>query len=146
MRQGYFVAKKRFVVYYFYNMTHPKEERTFVMVKPDGVFRGLVGEVLSRFEKRGLKIVALKMVWPTREHIDKHYPEHDEWFDSVGSRTSEFFKGKGMDVKEHFGTEDAIEIGKQVKNNDVGKYFSKVAVSDGTVLAGDNQGNDKCGG
>ncbi len=97
-------------------MVHPKEERTFVMVKPDGVFRGLVGEILTRFERRGLKIVALKMVWPTREHIDKHYPAHDEWLGSVGSRTSEFFKGKGMDVKDHFGTEDVVEIGKQVKS------------------------------
>lgn len=112
---GRFVAKAFKKDYYFLNMAHPKEERTFVMVKPDGVFRGLIGEIFTRFEKRGLKIVALKMVWPTREHIDQHYPAHDEWLGSVGSRTSEFFKGKGIDVKDHFGTEDAVEIGKQVK-------------------------------
>ncbi|MBI2023096.1 nucleoside-diphosphate kinase [Candidatus Giovannonibacteria bacterium] len=97
-------------------MTHPKEERTFVLVKPDGVMRGLVGEVLTRFEKRGLKIIALKMVWPTAEHINKHYPSHDEWFKSVGSRTKEFFDGKKINVNEHFGTDDVVEIGKQVKS------------------------------
>lgn len=96
-------------------MQHPKKERTLVLVKPDGVLRGLVGEVISRFEKRGLKIIALKMVWPTVEHINKHYPSHDEWFNSVGSRTKEFFQGKGIDVKEHFGTDNAVEVGKQVK-------------------------------
>lgn len=96
-------------------MQKPQEERTLVLVKPDGVIRGLVGEVITRFEKRGLKVIALKMVWPTSEHIDKHYPSHDEWFSSVGSRTSEFFKNKNIDVTEHFGTENAAEIGKQVK-------------------------------
>jgi nucleoside-diphosphate kinase len=94
---------------------HPKEERTLVLVKPDGVLRGLIGEIISRFERRGLKLIALKMVWPTREHIDKHYPEHEEWFKSVGSRTSAFFKEHGLEPRDHFGTEDHVQIGKQVK-------------------------------
>ncbi|WP_027717446.1 nucleoside-diphosphate kinase [Desulfovirgula thermocuniculi] len=51
-------------------------ERTFVMVKPDGVQRGLVGEIISRFEKRGLKIVGLKMMQVTRELAEAHYGEH----------------------------------------------------------------------
>lgn len=51
-------------------------ERTFVMVKPDGVQRGLVGEIISRFEKRGLKIVALKMMQLSRELAETHYGEH----------------------------------------------------------------------
>lgn len=77
--------------------------------------RGLVGEVISRFEKRGLKVIALKMVWPTREHVDKHYPEHNEWFQTVGARTKEFFKNRNINAKEHFGTDDDIKIGQQVK-------------------------------
>ena len=97
-------------------MAKPQDERTLVLVKPDGVIRGLIGETILRFEKRGLKIIALKMVWPTSEHIDQHYPSHNEWFSNVGSRTSEFFKNKNIDVKEHFGTENAVEIGKQVKD------------------------------
>jgi len=51
-------------------------ERTFVMIKPDGVVRGLVGEVISRLERRGLKIVGLKMKWLSREEAEKLYAVH----------------------------------------------------------------------
>ncbi|CAF0866298.1 unnamed protein product [Rotaria sordida] len=51
-------------------------ERTFIMVKPDGVQRGLVGEVLRRFEQRGYKLVALKMIHPPRALLESHYEEH----------------------------------------------------------------------
>ncbi|KAG8744088.1 nucleoside diphosphate kinase [Ceratobasidium sp. 428] len=50
-------------------------ERSYIMVKPDGVQRALVGEIISRFEKRGFKIVALKMVHSTKEHLEKHYAD-----------------------------------------------------------------------
>ncbi|KAL9714842.1 nucleoside diphosphate kinase Ndk1 [Leucoagaricus gongylophorus] len=50
-------------------------ERTYIMVKPDGVQRGLVGKIISRFEERGYKIVALKIVQPTEEHLRKHYAD-----------------------------------------------------------------------
>ncbi len=51
-------------------------ERTFVMIKPDGVRRGLIGEVISRFERKGLKIVALKMLQMTREQAEELYSVH----------------------------------------------------------------------
>lgn len=51
-------------------------ERTFCMVKPDGVQRGLIGEILSRFERRGMKICALKMIKIPRELAERHYAEH----------------------------------------------------------------------
>jgi nucleoside-diphosphate kinase len=51
-------------------------ERTFVMIKPDGVGRGLVGECIARFERRGLKLVGLKMQVLTRTVAEKHYEEH----------------------------------------------------------------------
>lgn len=51
-------------------------ERTYAMIKPDGVQRGLVGEILSRFEKKGLKIVGLKMLQIPREMAETHYGEH----------------------------------------------------------------------
>jgi nucleoside-diphosphate kinase len=52
------------------------KERTFVMVKPDGVQRGLVGEIIGRFEKKGLKIVAMKLVSVSKEFAEKHYGVH----------------------------------------------------------------------
>lgn len=51
-------------------------ERTYVMVKPDGVQRNLVGEIISRFEKKGLKIAALKMLQISKELAERHYGEH----------------------------------------------------------------------
>lgn len=51
-------------------------QRTFAMVKPDGVRRGLVGEIISRFEKRGIKVVALKLMQMTPEMAEEHYAEH----------------------------------------------------------------------
>jgi len=50
-------------------------ERTYIMVKPDGVQRGLVGEITSRFEKRGFKLIALKLVHASPEHLEKHYAD-----------------------------------------------------------------------
>ncbi|KPI90131.1 nucleoside diphosphate kinase b [Leptomonas seymouri] len=50
-------------------------ERTFIAVKPDGVQRGLVGEIISRFERKGFKLVALKMLKPTTEQAQGHYTD-----------------------------------------------------------------------
>jgi len=51
-------------------------ERTFVAIKPDGVMRGLIGEIIRRFERVGLKIVGMKMVWVDEKFAEKHYFEH----------------------------------------------------------------------
>ena len=53
-------------------------ERTYIMVKPDGVRRHLAGEIIKRFETRGFKLIAMKMVLPTREIAEKHYAVHKE--------------------------------------------------------------------
>jgi len=51
-------------------------ERTLVLIKPDGVIRGLCGNIISRFENIGLKIVAMKMIWVSKEMAERHYEEH----------------------------------------------------------------------
>ncbi|KAG8217438.1 nucleoside diphosphate kinase [Butyriboletus roseoflavus] len=53
-------------------------ERTYIMVKPDGVDRGLVGEILTRFEKRGFKLIAAKLALPSQDHLEKHYADLKE--------------------------------------------------------------------
>ena len=58
-------------------MNSQKIERTLILVKPDGVARSLVGEVVSRVERKGYKVVGLKMMTPTREILAKHYAEHE---------------------------------------------------------------------
>jgi nucleoside-diphosphate kinase len=51
------------------------QERTYIMVKPDGVQRGLVGEIVKRFEQRGFQLLGLKMVKPTSAHLEEHYKD-----------------------------------------------------------------------
>ncbi len=62
-------------------------ERTFVMIKPDGVQRCLIGEIISRLERKGLKIVAMKMMKIERDLAERHYEEHREkpFFESLVS-------------------------------------------------------------
>ncbi|KAF8634358.1 hypothetical protein AX15_000969 [Amanita polypyramis BW_CC] len=50
-------------------------ERTYIMVKPDGVQRGLVGKIIARFEERGYKLIALKLAQPTEQHLENHYAD-----------------------------------------------------------------------
>ncbi len=73
-------------------------ERTLVMLKPDAVQRGLMGEILSRFEKKGLKITAMKMVWPTKEQAEQHYWWSDEEKTKNGNRTIAIYKEKGIEL------------------------------------------------
>lgn len=94
---------------------HPKEEKTYVMIKPDGVMKGLIGEVIKRFEQRDLKIVALDMFTPSKEQIDGHYPKDIAWITRVGEKTLNTYAKYGMDPIEKLGTDNKEEIGKQVR-------------------------------
>jgi nucleoside-diphosphate kinase len=96
-------------------MNHPKEEKTYVMIKPDGVQKGLIGEVIKRFEQRDLKIVALEMFQPTVESIDTHYPKDEKWIARLGDKTLATYEKYGFDPVEKLGTADNLEIGKQVR-------------------------------
>lgn len=92
-----------------------RKERTVVLVKPDGVKRGLVGEILARFEKSGLKIIALKMVSVDKEMVAKHYPDaRAELLEGMGKKTLETYAKYGKDPSEELGTMDALEIGKMI--------------------------------
>lgn len=96
-------------------MVHPKEEKTFVMLKPDGVRKGLIGEVIKRFEQRDFKIVALEMFQPTREQIDNHYPKDEKWITRLGEKTLATYEKYGFDPRERLGTNKAEEIGPMVR-------------------------------
>ena len=77
--------------------TGHKNERSLVIVKPDGVQRGLTGEVIRRFENVGLKLVGLKMVIPTKEMVGKHYTTDPEWIIKTGTKNIKSFVDKGME-------------------------------------------------
>jgi len=73
-----------------------KNERTLVVIKPDGVQRSLIGEVIKRYERSGLKLVGVKMMVPTVEHIEKHYTVDPEWRRITGEKTIKSYKDKGL--------------------------------------------------
>ena len=89
--------------------SHPKKERTFIILKPDTVQRSLVGEIIRRFENMGLKMVGMKMVQPSEDMIWKHYNKNDEWFLKKGGNTVENRKKASMPIEK-----DAIEYGKDI--------------------------------
>lgn len=90
-------------------MSHPSKERTLVIVKPDGVQRTLIGEIISRIEKTGLKFVALKMILASEKQCWEHYNKDDEWFQKKGSFIVEERKRLGMAVEK-----SALEYGKDI--------------------------------
>lgn len=90
-------------------------EQSVVLIKPDGVQRGLIGEIIARLEKAGLKIVALKMVAIDKKMAFKHYGVTEEWFENVGKKVKEFYQQQGYDPGEDFFTRPNKEIGRMVQ-------------------------------
>ena len=73
-----------------------QNEKTFVIIKPDGVQRSLIGEVVKRFERIGLKLVGLKMQIPTAEQVKRHYTLDPEWMRKTGEKTIASYVKKGL--------------------------------------------------
>jgi len=90
-------------------MNHPKKERTFVMIKPDGVQRSLMGEIIKRFERTGLKLVAMKFVLADEDKLWKHYDKDDAWFEKKGANIVSDREKAGLPVEK-----EAIEYGKDI--------------------------------
>lgn len=91
-------------------MSHPKTEQTLVVVKPDGIQRALIGEIIKRYERIGLKLVALKMFVPTEKMIEEHYLLDSEWKKSVGEKAIASY----MKKNEIPPSSDPIEVGNLV--------------------------------
>jgi len=91
-------------------------ERTLVVLKPDAVSRGIVGEIIARFEKTGLKIAAMKMVVPDEDLINKHYPtDRREFIEGMGKKTLSNYEEQGIDPITDFGHGDAYKYGLEIK-------------------------------
>ncbi len=78
-------------------MTHPKHEKTLIIIKPDGVQRNLIGEIISRFERAGLKLVAMKMIKANEAMVKKHYTLDPEWMRLVGEKSIKGLLDKGIE-------------------------------------------------
>lgn len=95
-----------------------KFERTFCLIKPDGVKRGLIGDIIHRIEKAGLKIVAMKMMVPTAEQVRKHYPMSDEaWVNRLGEKSLSSFENIDAEAEVVLGSTDTKVIGKGVADS-----------------------------
>ncbi len=90
-------------------MPHPKKERTFVIIKPDGVQRGLIGEVMKRYERTGLKLVGMKFGVADEKKFWEHYNKDDAWFLKKGTKIVEDKKANNLPV-----TKEPIEYGKDI--------------------------------
>lgn len=90
-------------------MNHPKKERTFVILKPDAVQRGLIGETIRRFENVGLKLVALKMIMATEDQCWTHYNKDEAWFLKKGANIIKNREDLGLPVEK-----EALEYGKDI--------------------------------
>lgn len=78
-------------------MAHPRTERTLVIIKPDGVQRTLIGEIIKRYEQVGFKLQAMKLLVPTAEQATKHYMVGgEEWLETVGTKAAAAYEKKGM--------------------------------------------------
>jgi len=92
-----------------------KEEKTFVLIKPDGVRKGLVGEIIRRLEQRDLKIIALEMFQPTKEQIDRHYPKDEKWISRLGEKSLATYHKYNIDPVKEIGTKNEKDIGNMVR-------------------------------
>ena len=100
-------------------MAHPKTERTLVIVKPDGIQRALLGEIVKRYERLGLKLVALKMLVPTADMIEGHYLLDPNWKKNVGEKSIASYVKKGETPP----SSDPIEVANTVVGN-LKKYMT----------------------
>jgi len=90
-------------------MEHPKEERTFVIIKPDGVQRGLVGEIIKRYERTGLKLVGMRFGVADEKKFWEHYNKDDAWFLQKGTKILEDKKANNLPADK-----EPMEYGKDI--------------------------------
>lgn len=88
-----------------------KKEQTFVILKPDSVQRSLIGEIINRIERTGLKLVGLKMIQPDEKLLTDHYGKDDDWYLKKGTRRVELMKEAGKAVDSN---RPQIEYGKDI--------------------------------
>ena len=115
------------------NLSHPKKERTFVILKPDAIQRGLVGEIIKRFERIGLKIVGMKMHVADEKTLWDHYNKDEALYLKKGERILENKKNLGHNVDK-----EAMEYGKDIIRAVVN--FMKTGPIISMVLEGNNAG------
>lgn len=97
----------------------PKKEKTLVVIKPEGIQRSLIGEIVSRYERSGLKLIAMKMMVPTTSLVESHYLVDPEWLVKVGNKAILAYEKKGLEAP----NKNPEEAGRRVLDG-LKKYFT----------------------
>lgn len=97
----------------------PKKEKTLVVIKPEGIQRSLIGEIVSRYERSGLKLIAMKMMVPTTSLVERHYLVDPEWLVKVGNKAISAYEKKGLEAP----NKNPEEAGRRVLDG-LKKYFT----------------------
>ena len=103
---------------------HPKKERTLVILKPDAIQRSVMGEIVKRLERTGLKFIAMKMLVPNADQCWKHYNKDEEWFMKKGNRIVEDRKAHGLPIEK-----EPMEYGKDIIEANVEFFTSGPALA-----------------
>jgi nucleoside-diphosphate kinase len=101
----------------------PNIERTFLMIKPDGVKRGLIGDIFARLERVGLKLVAARMIQATEDQARNNYPGTDEWLINLGEKTHNNYNHDLDAIQKDLGVTDKKELGTKIYDSLV-KYLT----------------------
>ncbi len=91
------------------------EEKTLLLIKPDGVLRGFCGRILGRLEDAGLAIVGLKMVQVSKEQAQRHYKDEPQWVTNLGHKTLKTYAKHARDPVSELGTADPAVIGGYIR-------------------------------
>ncbi|MCK5491178.1 MAG: nucleoside-diphosphate kinase [Candidatus Pacebacteria bacterium] len=114
---------------------HPKKEQTLVIIKPDGIQRTLIGEIIKKYERTGLKLRAMKMIQATEEKVEQHYLIDPEWVEKVGEKSIASYEKRGVEPP----SRDKKSVGQKVLDG-LKKYMTS-----GPVIAMIWEGNQAVG-
>jgi nucleoside-diphosphate kinase len=101
-----------------------KVERTLILAKQDAIHRGLVGEIIKRFEQKGMRIAGMKMDVPSKEIIEQHYTKDESMQIETGERTISTWKSNGKET-----TETPLEVGNRIRDWNIKALVNKPVIA-----------------
>ena len=102
-----------------------KVERTLILAKQDAIHRGIVGDIITRFEQKGMRISGMKMTIPTKEVMEKHYAYDEVMLSQTGERTIQTWSEKGKEV----GSETPLQIGERIRGWNITALQNKPVIA-----------------
>lgn len=89
-------------------------QRTYLMVKPDGVRRSLIGQIISRLEVVGLKLIFAELILATEDQARGNYPGTEQWLRGMGEKTLKGYQGDTKKISAELGTDDTLKLGTMI--------------------------------